>query len=606
MRIMGAATTGDAKVGINGKRMLRPSSSTRHTTKWPISDASSDLTVEIGTTSLSFHKLPLISRSGRIRKLLSESKDSKISKINLPSNTPGGAPAFELVAKFSYGINIELTLSNIATLRCLAHVLEMTEDISEKNLEAICESFIYDTVLPSISNCISILHQCQSLIPISNDINLVSTLIQAIANNVTKEQYPSLQQNYIDTKQGAETAYMPYNNPLEPLLSGLDVLNLDFFYRLVTALTTNHHLSPHLLISILVHYANTSLNYPNQSQTSTAHTVETLTSLLPSNPPIPFLSGLLKHAIASSASIPCISDLERRIGSRLDDAILEDVLIPAKARNGDDGNTVFDVDAAMRIFAAWFDEERDEGEERGEGMMVKVGSLMDSFMAEVAAAERGVTAARFEEMAEMVPESGRVVADGLYRAIDIFLKVHPDIKDADRLRLCKTIDCQKLSPEACTHAAQNERLPTQMAVQVLYIEQTRLRDAMNHVSNPNNFPFHSFTGHFPMRSSSGAGSGTISPRDNYASVRIENRELKLEVARMRMRLSELEKDHLSLKQEFVVKRDAASKFMRAVTMKLKKLNSIFKKELRLKKSSVSKVDLETKVHLKKRRHHSIS
>ncbi|KAL9272718.1 BTB/POZ domain-containing protein [Drosera capensis] len=600
---MGAVTTGDAKVGMNGKRMLRSNSSTRHTTEWPISDASSDLTVEIGTTSFSFHKLPLISRSGRIRKLLSESKDPKISKIKLPSNTPGGAPAFELVAKFSFGISIELTLSNIATLRCLAHVLEMTEDISEKNLEAICESFITDIVLPSISNCIFVLHQCQSLIPISDDINLVSTLIQAIANNVTKEQYPSLQQSYIDTKQAAETAYMPYNNHLEPLLRGL---NLDFFHRLVTALTTDHHLSPHLLI----HYANASLNYPNQSQTSTAHTVETLTSLLPSNPPIPFLSGLLKHAIASSASIPCISDLERRIGSRLDDAILEDVLIPAKAGNGGDGNSVFDVDAAMRIFAAWFDEERDEGEERGEGMMVKVGRLMDSFIAEVAAAERGVTAARFVEMAEMMPEmmpeSGRVVADGLYRAIDIFLKVHPDIKDADRLRLCKTIDYRKLSPEACTHAAQNERLPTQMAVQVLYIEQTRLRDAMNHVSNPNNFPFHSFTGHFPMRSSSGAGSGTISPMDNYASVRIENRELKLEVARMRMRLSELEKDHLSLKQEFIVKRDAASKFMRAVTTKLNMLKSIFKKELRLKKSSVSKLDLETKVHLKKRRHHSIS
>ncbi|KAA3480341.1 BTB/POZ domain-containing protein isoform X2 [Gossypium australe] len=36
------------------------------------------------------------------------------------------------------------------------------------------------------------------------------------------------------------------------------------------------------------------------------------------------------------------------------------------------------------------------------------------------------------------------------------------MKDTERYRLCKTIDCQKLSQEACSHAAQNERLPVQM------------------------------------------------------------------------------------------------------------------------------------------------
>ncbi|GAU33192.1 hypothetical protein TSUD_206510 [Trifolium subterraneum] len=36
---------------------------------------------------------------------------------------------------------------------------------------------------------------------------------------------------------------------------------------------------------------------------------------------------------------------------------------------------------------------------------------------------------------------------------------------------------------------------------------------------------------------SGAGNGVVSSRDNYASVRRENRELKLEITKMRMRLT---------------------------------------------------------------------
>lgn len=77
----------------------------------------------------------------------------------------------------------------------------------------------------------------------------------------------------------------------------------------------------------------------------------------------------------------------------------------------------------------------------------------------------------------------------------------------------------------------------------------------------NQFFFGTINSQFPQRSSSGAGSGAISPRDNYASVRRENRELKLEVARMRMRLTDLEKDHVSMKQELVRSHPAPPRFV---------------------------------------------
>lgn len=44
---------------------------------------------------------------------------------------------------------------------------------------------------------------------------------------------------------------------------------------------------------------------------------------------------------------------------------------------------------------------------------------------------------------------------------------------SDKKRLCALMDCKKLSPDACAHAVQNERLPLRIVVQVLYHEQTR-------------------------------------------------------------------------------------------------------------------------------------
>ncbi|PHT94280.1 hypothetical protein T459_02162 [Capsicum annuum] len=75
---------------------------------------------------------PLVSRSGTIRKLLLEAKDTKLSRIYL-TGLPGRSNAFELAAKFCYGVNIEITISNLALLKCVARFMEMTEDIFKKN-----------------------------------------------------------------------------------------------------------------------------------------------------------------------------------------------------------------------------------------------------------------------------------------------------------------------------------------------------------------------------------------------------------------------------------------------------------------------------------------
>ena len=82
-----------------------------------------------------------------------------------------------------------------------------------------------------------------------------------------------------------------------------------------------------------------------------------------------------------------------------------------------------------------------------------------------------------------------------------------------------------------------------MVVQVLYFEQVRMKDALSVSSGGGGGD--SF---LSQRMSSGVPSAAMSPRDNYASLRRENRELKLEISRMRVRLSELEKEQKVMKQ----------------------------------------------------------
>ncbi|XP_022152916.1 BTB/POZ domain-containing protein At1g03010 [Momordica charantia] len=632
---MGVVTVAELKPSISGKRSFRPSSSIRHATEWPISDVSSDLAIEVGGSSFALHKFPLVSRSGKIRKLLLEAKDSKTSKVNL-SYIPGGPEAFELTAKFCYGINVEITLSNIAMLHCASHYLEMTEEFADRNLVTRTEAYLKEMVFPNISNSISVLHRCESLLPLSEEINLVSRLINAIASNACKEQLTSGLLK-LDHNFPSKTAHnIEPETPSDWWGKLLTVLSLDFFQRVLSAVKSKG-LKQDMISKILINYAHNSLqglvvrdhhlvkgsSLDLELQKKQRVIVEAIVGLLPTQSrkspvPMAFLSSLLKTAITASASTSCRSDLERRMGLQLDQAILEDVLIPS-ITHGINHSTMYDTESVVRIFSIFLNLDEDDDEDSHlkdesemmcdfdspgspkQSSILKVSKLLDNYLAEVAL-DSNLMPSKFIALAELLPDHARAVSDGLYRAVDIFLKVHPNIKDSERYRLCKTIDCQKLSQEACSHAAQNERLPVQMAVQVLYFEQIRLRNAMN--GNHNQFFFGSTNGsQFPLRSSSGAGSGAISPRDNYASVRRENRELKLEVARMRMRLTDLEKDHVSMKQE-LVKSHPANKLFKSFTKKLSKLNVLFR--INSIKPIGTKSSSENRFPFQKRRRHSVS
>ncbi|XP_025796217.1 BTB/POZ domain-containing protein At1g03010-like isoform X3 [Panicum hallii] len=655
---MGVATVTELKQSISGKRTFRPSLISRHANEWPPTDVSSDLTVEVGTSSFALHKLfaqfPLVSRSGKIRRLVAEAKDAKLARLSL-HGTPGGAPAFELAAKFCYGVHVDVSVANVAMLRCAAHYLQMTEDFSDKNLELRAEAFLRDAVLPSIASSVAVLRSCEALLPASEDVNLVARLIAAIANNVCKEQLTSGLSKLDQCAQlKPPAAFVELDSPGDWWGKSVAGLGLDFFQRLLSAVKAKG-LKQETMTRILINYAQNSLHGLMARDVHGAAkcgggadadaikkqraVVETIVSLLPAQSkkspvPMAFLSGLLKTAMAVSASSICRADLEKRIGMQLDQAILEDILIAAGAGAGagtaaGQQHGLYDTDVVARIFSVFLNLDDDNEEDGGfdydsprspkQSLLVKAAKLLDSYLAEVAL-DSNILPSKFISLAELLPDHARLVTDGLYRAVDIFLKVHPNIKEAERYRLCKAIDCQRLTPDACSHAAQNERLPVQMAVQVLYFEQLRLRSAIQ--AGSGSMGGHdaalffgcsaaaaaSAQGSVNMRSGSGVGSGAMSPRDNYASVRRENRELKLEVARMRMRLTDLEKDHVSMKRE-LVRVGPANRLLRGFARSLSRLNALFRMRPAAEpglQQLGAKATADAKVLFQRRRRHSIS
>lgn len=95
------------------------------------------------------------------------------------------------------------------------------------------------------------------------------------------------------------------------------------------------------------------------------------------------------------------------------------------------------------------------------------------------------------------------------------------------------MDCQKLSREACAHAAQNDRLPVQTVVQVLYYEQQRLREAVNGSESPAPPP------HTANLYTTTTDSHPVP--DELSALRRENQDLKFELLKMKTKLKELEK-----------------------------------------------------------------
>ncbi|KAM1008157.1 hypothetical protein TB2_004485 [Malus domestica] len=542
----------------------------------------SDIVVEVGEMSFHLHKFPLLSRSGVMERLISEASEGEEGCVITVPDIPGGAKTFELVAKFCYGVKFELSASNVVYLRCAAEHLEMTEDYGEDNLITQTEAFLSQVVLRNWKDSLKALQTCDDILPYAEELNITKRCIESLATKASTDPnlfgWPVREHGGPMQSPGGSVLWNGISTGARPKKSSSDwwyedasTLSLPLYQRLISVMESRG-IKQEIIAASITYYAKKYLPGLNRRQGNDSSThlkpvslgsppseedqkllLEEVDRLLPFQKrvvPTKFLFGLLRTAMILRANPSCISNFEKRIGMQLDQATLEDLLMPNFSYSME---TLYNVDCVQRILDHFIAMEQTGGvspcsvdDEQLIGSsgpsltpITMVAKLIDGYLAEVAP-DVNLKLPKFQALAAAVPEYARPLDDGLYRAMDIYLKSHPWLVESEREQLCRLMDCQKLSLEACTHAAQNERLPLRIVVQVLFFEQLQLRSSIADCF----LVSENLDGSRQLRSGF-----AMSNEGGWATTVRENQVLKVGMDNMRMRVSELEKECSNMRQE---------------------------------------------------------
>nr|VDC98221.1 unnamed protein product [Brassica oleracea] len=528
----------------------------------------SDVVVEVGEMSFHLHKFPLLSRSGVMERNIAEaSQEADDDKCLIQiSDLPGGDKTFELIAKFCYGVKLELTASNVVHLRCAAEHLEMTEEHAEGNLISQTETFLNQVVLKSWKDSLKSLQTCSEVSHYADELNITKKCIESLAVRASTTDPNLFGWPVVDPMQspggsvlwnGISTGARVKHTSSDWWYEDASTLSFPLFKRLITVMDSRGGVREDIIAGSLTYYTRKHLPGLKRrrggpeasgrfsssgtvlSEEEQKHLLEEIQDLLPVQK----------------------ANLEKRIGMQLDQAALEDLVMPSFTHTME---TLYDVDSVQRILDHFLGTDQimtvgggvgspcssvDDGNLMGSPQritpMTAVSKLIDGYLAEVAP-DVNLKLPKFQALAGSVPECARLLDDGLYRAIDIYLKHHPWLAETERENLCRLLDCQKLSLEACTHAAQNDRLPLRVIVQVLFFEQLQLRTSVAGCflvsDNLDGGSRQLRSGGFAGGSAEGGGGG-------WASAVRENQVLKVGMDSMRMRVCELEKECSNMRQE---------------------------------------------------------
>ncbi|XP_069147810.1 BTB/POZ domain-containing protein At3g19850 isoform X2 [Solanum lycopersicum] len=170
------------------------------------------------------------------------------------------------------------------------------------------------------------------------------------------------------------------------------------------------------------------------------------------------LFWVLRIVSGFGISKECRGCLEKLIGGVLDQATLDDILVCG--HNNNIGG-VYDVNLVMRLVRVFVYHDKVTITK-----FRKVARLIDKYLREIAP-DQTLKISKFLAVAESLPDYARDSCDGVYRAIDIYLESHPVLSLEERSRLCRCLNYEKLSLEACKDLAKNPRISPRIAIKAL-------------------------------------------------------------------------------------------------------------------------------------------
>ncbi|KAH9611564.1 hypothetical protein KSS87_009958 [Heliosperma pusillum] len=462
--------------------------------RYVATELATDIVVHVVDVKFCLHKFPLLSKSARLQKLVAMASQENRDEIYI-EEIPGGPAAFEICAKYCYGMTVTLNAYNVVAARCAAEYLEMYDTVEKGNLIYKIDVFLNSSIFRGWKDSIIVLQTTKSLLPVSEELKVVSHCLDSVATKASMdtsrvEWSYTYNRKRLSSENGVRK---PVSVPEDWWVEDLSDLDVDLYKRVIATIKTKGRVSSRVIGEALKTYASKKLPgfskgnmVPGGDLTKNQTLVETIVGLLPrekGSVSSSFMLRLLRASISLGCGEMVRTELLRRIGLQLDEASVADLLI--RAPPGE--TTIYDVDMVENLVKEFVMQDESvqnsfhaeiEFEEDRKPILLSddskqmVAQLVDCYLAEVSR-DPDLPLDKFISMAGLVSGFPRASHDGIYRAIDMFLKEHPGISKSDRKRICRLMDCRKLSVEACAHAVQNERLPLRVVVQVLFFEQSR-------------------------------------------------------------------------------------------------------------------------------------
>ncbi|KAL2341430.1 hypothetical protein Fmac_009370 [Flemingia macrophylla] len=463
-------------------------------TRGVVSDIPADLVIKINETTYLLHKFSLLPKCGLLQRL-SDSSDSENVPLEL-HDMPGGADGFELCAKFCYGVSINISAHNFVPALCAAKLLQMNESIEKGNFVGKLEAFFSSCILEGWKDSIATLQATDKLPEWSENLGITRKCIDSIIEKILTPP-PQVKWSYTYTRPGY-TRKRHHSVPKDWWTEDVSDLNIDLFRCIIMAIRSTYVLPPQLIGEALHVYAckwlpgitklKSSLSSATQTEESKAvnrKILETIVSMIPADRgsvSAGFLLRLLSISSPLGVSPMTKTELIKRASIQFEEATVSDLLYPSTSSLD---QNFYDTELVLAVLESflklWKRIAPGAVDNRHLLKSIRnVSKLIDSYL-QVVARDENMPVSKFVSLAETVPAIGRLEHDDLYHAINIYLKVHPDLSKADKKRLCGILECQKLSAEVRAHAVKNEFLPLRTVVQLLYFEQEK--DSMGTTSS---------------------------------------------------------------------------------------------------------------------------
>ncbi|XP_038689700.1 BTB/POZ domain-containing protein At5g47800-like isoform X2 [Tripterygium wilfordii] len=462
---------------------------TEEATRTVISDIPSDIVIKINNISYFLHKLqfPLLPRCGLLQRLCADSTDSSIVTIEL-HDIPGGGEAFELCAKFCYGITINLSAHNFVSAFCAAKFLQMNEVVEKGNFALKLDTFFNSCILEGWKDSIVTLQTTAKLIEWSENYGIIRRCIDSIVEKVLTP--PSkVSWSYTYTRPGFSKHQQSV--PRDWWTEDISDLDIHLFRYVITAIRSTFMLQPQLIGEALHVYAlrwlpdttkirslaESSVSQTDETIEKQKRILETIVSMIPGDRgsvSVSFLLRLLSFGNFLGASSLIKTELTKRACLQLEEATVNDLVFPSHSSSD---QHFYDVELVLAVLESFLVQWRRQSPAPTDNNELKksirkVAKLIDSYL-QVIARDANMPVSKLVTLVEALPDVARKSHDDLYKAINIYLKEHPDMSKADKKDVCRILDCQKLSPEVRAHAIKNERLPLRTVVQILFFEQEK-------------------------------------------------------------------------------------------------------------------------------------